>query len=154
MKVFITENTNALLSEYKEKHSDWVLRMAIDRLAAASRKVMFVGYPCGEDADDFEPQDLASEIEQAIRSAKLQIELDAVEEALEGLVGKEYSDERTAWTAGALRIVEEAKKEAELAIIAREFINDVDDYIEALSICAKLLKLHLTISSTVARALD
>lgn len=155
MKILLTTMVKATIREYKNEHFDWVIRMSFHVLDSMKGQIRHIQFPQNyclqyRDSDVKDSADLSAE------TSKLRIEIEAMGAALLGILESKRSQmEDDMHIAGVVRLLEQVEVDlARSESVIRDILVDPEDFMDGLSVCIKLLKLHLELFTVIERDIE
>lgn len=154
MKLQLTTMCKALLREYKDKHFDWVIRMAGCTLKSMSGRISFVEFPPNYSLQ-YKDSNLVGRADLSSTTSKLRIEIEAADAVLVDLLNKErFKIDDDMNIAGVVCLLEQVELDlARSESVISDIVEDPQDFMDELSTCIKLLKFHLELFTVSNEAL-
>lgn len=155
MKILLTTMVKATIREYKNKQFDWVIRMSFHVLDSMKGKIKHIQFPPNyclqyRDSNVVDIADLSA------TTSKLRIEIEAAKAVLLDILDSERSQiDNDMRIAGVVCLLEQV--EAELTSsesLQRDILVEPEDFMDGLSACIKLLKLHLELFTVSDRDIE
>lgn len=155
MKILLTTMVKATIREYKNKQFDWVIRMSFLVLDSMKGEIKHIQFPPNyclqyRDSNVVDVADLSA------TTSKLRIEIEAAKAALLGILeSKRTQMDDNIHIAGVVCLLEQV--EAELTSsesLQRDILVEPEDFMDGLSACIKLLKLHLELFTVSDKDLE
>lgn len=155
MKILLTTMVKATIREYKNKQFDWVIRMSFHVLDSMKGEIKHIQFPPNyclqyRDSNVVDIADLSA------TTSKLRIEIEAAKAVLLDILDSERSQiDNDMHIAGVVCLLEQV--EAELTSsesLQRDILVKPEDFMDGLSACIKLLKLHLELFTVSDRDIE
>ena len=144
MKLRLNTMGKILLREYKDKHFNWVIRMAEHILQSMVRRIMFIEFPKNYSLQ-YRDSNLVDQADLSAVASKLRIEIEAADAVLVDLSDPEKSkSDADMYIAGVVCLLEQVEVELSRSeSVISDILVDPQDFMDGLSSCIKLLKSHL-----------
>lgn len=144
MKLRLNTMGKILLREYKDKHFNWVIRMAEHILQSMVRRIMFIEFPKNYSLQ-YRDSNLVDQADLSAVASKLRIEIEAADAVLVDLLDPEKSKSNAdMYIAGVVCLLEQVEVELSRSeSVISDILVDPQDFMDGLSSCIKLLKSHL-----------
>ena len=144
MKLRLNTMGKILLREYKDKHFNWVIRMAEHILQSMVRRIMFIEFPKNYSLQ-YRDSNLVDQADLSAVASKLRIEIEAADAVLVDLLDPERSkSDADMYIAGVVCLLEQVEVELSRSeSVISDILVDPQDFMDGLSSCIKLLKSHL-----------
>lgn len=144
MKLRLNTMGKILLREYKDKHFNWVIRMAEHILQSMVRRIMFIEFPKNYSLQ-YRDSNLVDQADLSAVASKLRIEIEAADAVLVDLLDPEKSkSDDDMYIAGVVCLLEQVEVELSRSeSVISDILVDPQDFMDGLSSCIKLLKSHL-----------
>lgn len=154
MKQVLTMFEKDLLKEYKDKHFDWVIRMASCTLKSMLGRIKFVEFPPNYSLQ-YRDSNLVDRAELSSVTSRLRIEIEAADEVLVDLLDKErFQVDDDMNIAGVVCLLERVELDLDRSeSVISHIVEDPQDFMDELSTCIKLLKFHLELFTVSNEAL-
>lgn len=155
MKLQLTTMGKALLREYKNKHFEWVIHMSFHALEYMKGRIKYNQFPPNY-CLQYRDSGFSDQADLSATTSKLRIEIEAAEAALLAVLESERpqidDDMRIAGVVCLLEQVEVDLARSESVI--SDLLVDPEEFMDGLSACIKLLKLHLNLFTVGDKALE
>lgn len=155
MKLRLTTMGKVMIREYKAKHYDWVMRMSCHTLEAMDTKIKYNKFPPNY-CLQYRDSGFVDQADLSATTSKLRIEIEAAAAVLLAILGSEQPkmDDDTR-IAGVVRLLEQVEVELTSSeSLQRDILVDPEDFMDGLSICIRLLKLHLELFTVGGKELE